>query len=566
MIKKVLGIATTLSIFICSDGQAAPFTRNGPFLLQSSTGTTKCLTVAGTGLTQATCNPQDPNQVWRSIQPSRSSSSSSGSSSTQRYYLFSPQNRLCVDAASNPLVLASCTPNATTQQWVSRSMGGTATATISAKVLIVSQKGCLTIPRAGIVDTQHPITAEACGIGLNQQFAQQYLASTNPQVTSKTKFKAISSKSKLATASSSSGSTNDPSALPPGFSGTFKHPGLLMNQEQLDLIKTRVAGNSDPQLKAYNALKASDLSSSSYEPHVYDQVSCDSASSNDHGCKDEMHDSTVAYTNALAWIVTGNAANAAESIKILNSWSSHLKSQHGGSNARLQAGWASSVWAEAAEIIRYGNGGTAGWSATDAAAFAKMLRDLYVPVVSQESYKNNWLYVQAQGLISMGVFLDDPELFNKGIEQSRQNLSGYINSDGTGQETCRDSRFWHQIMGMNAAVDIAEIAFQQGVDLYTEQADLLTKGFEFHANLLVSGQKANCSSAGGFSGGDNPNEYPGGWEVVYNQFVTRRGGTMSMTKNYLDKIRPTGFDHITAWETLTHGEIGGAGGLSTTQQ
>src|SRR5262249_23398990 len=51
-----------------------------------------------------------------------------------------------------------------------------------------------------------------------------------------------------------------------GPAGGFRHPGVLVNREQLDLIKKRVADGTEPQKSAFEQAKSSDLGSLSYTP------------------------------------------------------------------------------------------------------------------------------------------------------------------------------------------------------------------------------------------------------------------------------------------------------------
>ena len=88
---------------------------------------------------------------------------------------------------------------------------------------------------------------------------------------------------------------------------------------------------------------------------------------------EHLDDARAAYTHALLWAYTGNQANANKAIEIMNAWSSTLteikfdqpRRPDNGSqiwaNGKLQAGWGGSLFARAAEIIRYTG---AGWSST----------------------------------------------------------------------------------------------------------------------------------------------------------------------------------------------------------
>jgi hypothetical protein len=72
-------------------------------------------------------------------------------------------------------------------------------------------------------------------------------------------------------ASSSATDTNSTKAAPApavGAAAGFHHPGVLLNQLQLDLIKTRVAAGTEPQKSAFEAAKASTLGALSYTPQA----------------------------------------------------------------------------------------------------------------------------------------------------------------------------------------------------------------------------------------------------------------------------------------------------------
>ena len=65
-----------------------------------------------------------------------------------------------------------------------------------------------------------------------------------------------------------------------------------------------------------------------------------------------MNDAISAYTHALLWAANRDSRHAEKAIEVMDAWSGILK-KHNNSNAPLQAGWAASVWARAAEIVRF---------------------------------------------------------------------------------------------------------------------------------------------------------------------------------------------------------------------
>ena len=156
----------------------------------------------------------------------------------------------------------------------------------------------------------------------------------------------------------------------------FQHPGVLLNRTQLDLIKQRVAAGTEPQKTAFAALLASPLADLAYAPSPRATVECGSYSKPDLGCKDERRDSAAAYSQAIAWCVTGNARYARNAIRIMNAWATTLTGGHTNSNGPIQAAWSASVWPRAAEIVRHTSDF---WAPEDIARFEKMLVKQYVP-------------------------------------------------------------------------------------------------------------------------------------------------------------------------------------------
>src|SRR4051812_16570280 len=113
-----------------------------------------------------------------------------------------------------------------------------------------------------------------------------------------------------------------------GEDAGFVHPGVLVNRAQLDLIKQRVRDGAEPQKTAFAALLESPLAALDYTPTPRASVDCGSYSKPDLGCKDERRDATAAYSQAIAWCVTGNEKYARNAIAIMNAWASTLTGGH----------------------------------------------------------------------------------------------------------------------------------------------------------------------------------------------------------------------------------------------
>ncbi len=193
----------------------------------------------------------------------------------------------------------------------------------------------------------------------------------------------------------------------------FRHPGILLNRAQLDLIKQRVADGIEPQKTAFAALLKSPLADLGYTPSPRATIECGPYSKPDLGCKDERRDATAAYTQALAWCVTGNEKYARNAIRIMNAWANIFTGGHINDNGPAQAAWAGSVWPRAAEIIRYD---CEFWAKGDIARFQTMLVQQYVPSVINGCDENgNKELAMAEALINIGVFNDDRVTFAAGV-------------------------------------------------------------------------------------------------------------------------------------------------------
>ena len=335
--------------------------------------------------------------------------------------------------------------------------------------------------------------------------------------------------------------------LRPAFAKTdfstvpFQHPGILLNRAQLDLIKQRVAAGAEPQQTAFAALLASPYAALDYAPSPRATVECGPYSKPDLGCKDERRDAVAAYSQALAWYVTGNERYARNAIRIMNAWANTLSGGHTNENGEAQAAWAGSVWPRAAEIIRYTSNF---WQPEEIARFRKMLVTQYVPsLVNGADENGNKELAMAEALINIGVFNDDRVTFANGVRmwRGRAPCVIYLKSDGPApiappngltesakwsnknklipyvdgllQETMRDPH--HANMAFSSIVNAAETARQQGLDLYGEQGARIMAALEYQAQYLAP-NSAQAPEKLEF-------DLEPTWEIAFNHFHGRLG-------------------------------------------
>ena len=364
-------------------------------------------------------------------------------------------------------------------------------------------------------------------------------------------------------------------------SPAFRHPGVLVNRDQLDFVKAQVTAGAPPWKAAFDKARTSGLGSLAYTPHPHDSVGCGAVSNPDIGCSDEKNDAAAAYTQALLWYLSGNETYAKNAVAILNAWSAVMK-VHYLSNAPLQSGWCGSLFPRAAEIMRYTY---SGWAAADIQRFSSMLNGAYVPYIIDGSCSNgNWELAMIEALTNIGVFLDDTTMFNKAVSMWRARVPAYFYlatdgplpvppancgttsatalssfwygqttfADGLCQETCRD--FGHTQYGLASTINAAETALNQGVDLYGEQSKRIIAAMELHAGIIVGQPVPSWLCGGNPSVSTSPM-----WEIGYNHYHNRMGFALPFTNTLIGRIRPTGTDHHMDWETLTHAQVGSAG-------
>jgi Alginate lyase len=382
----------------------------------------------------------------------------------------------------------------------------------------------------------------------------------------------------------------------------FQHPGVMLSQTQLDYMKIMVTAHQDPFYSAFIKAQNSSSGSLTYVPTGPPAISnglivCGSTSNPNYGCSTSDDDGTAAYLQALLWYITGNQTYANNAIGIMDYYAKNVVGYGnvGGqniagvgnvssSNTPLQSAWDSQKWPRAAEIIRYSN---AGWPDADAKAFGQWMNTIMVPqLINGSSSNGNWEISMIEGLINIGVYNDDRATFNTGVTYWKQRIPATFyyhtdggkpvpaprgtadwygqtafdpSMDGVQQETCRD--FGHAQYSISGALDAAETALIQGVNLYQDSGsnaqNRLTAALEFNAYYLLNNPvPPSLCDAAAVPNTISLQVYPVD-EIGYNEYHNRLGVNLPYTMQYLQSTirqlpNPTEY-HIMVYESLTHG-------------
>lgn len=361
------------------------------------------------------------------------------------------------------------------------------------------------------------------------------------------------------------GENNGEKITPQTF--VFVHPGSISSKKDLDFIKYKINEGAQPWTNVF--LKVKNLATRGSNALVYVN------SKNQNQANISKNEAKKAYANALAWYFTDQEIYAKQAIAILNSWAGLQGFSSGSDQDKLQAGWIGALLGPAAEIMR----GYSGWVTTDMQAVQKMFRRAFYPQLkTASSWNGNVDLTQIDALMSIAIFNEDEDAFRLGIKRFKTRVPAYFflssdtkvpsiqgdggNTDvfwhnpikwvdGLTQETCRDNNH-HSQYGMASALHAAEMAWNQGIDLYTPNAERFIAVMELMATQILTGEmQGTCDN------NNTTSDLYATWEIGYNHYHNRKGRDLPNTKKLIiEQVRIKGeSDWNIFYETLTHANI-----------
>eukprot|EP00878_Enallax_costatus_P024210 GHUV01025815.1.p1 GENE.GHUV01025815.1~~GHUV01025815.1.p1 ORF type:complete len:268 (+),score=78.55 GHUV01025815.1:397-1200(+) len=254
----------------------------------------------------------------------------------------------------------------------------------------------------------------------------------------------------------------------------------------------------------------------------------------------------MVYQQAVMWIVTNDERYARNAATIIDAWSTQNRAFHG-KNAPLEGGWGMASFARAAELLKYT---WPGWQSSGVEGrYISWVKSLVMPNLQHEMLNRlpmaNWQATVAEALAQLSILTGDRSLWDQAMSWWHKVMDVYITPCGECQETKRD--MFHSQFGLGGLIQLAEMAWQQGVDLYSYRNNQLFTAMEFHAYITNGGKPKECCyelKGIGF--------LPCGWEVGYNHYKGRMGWEMPNTAAMLAKHRPEKYVFHWGLGTLTH--------------
>jgi len=352
---------------------------------------------------------------------------------------------------------------------------------------------------------------------------------------------------------------------------TWTHPGTLDGTIELEYVKTRLAAKAEPYTFEFQTMRNNEGGLSKAPAP---QVTIDANSGAADAARD---DARRAYGNALAWKLTGDKAYADQAVAYLKAWSVLQSITATNDQKKLVGGWLGSLWGPAADLML----GYPGWAAADVEAFRAMLKRAFYPVLNTAStWNGNVDLHQICAMLALAVVNEDEAEFQLGLTRLSKRIPAYfyLESDGTPpaisgsngdidafwsnptkwvdgltQETCRDNNH-HAQFAMSGALGAMEIAWHQGVDVYSLYQARMVPAME-----LMGLQSFSGSMQGTCANNTASADVYDTWEIGYNHFHGRLGlalpNTLAMIRGKVRSYASNPGSWNIFYESLTHADI-----------
>ncbi len=275
-----------------------------------------------------------------------------------------------------------------------------------------------------------------------------------------------------------------------------------------------------------------------------------------------------AFESALRWKVSGDIRYADQAVRFLNAWSSTMTTLTGDADRFLASGLYGFTWAATAEIMRT----YSGWAAADVAAFQNYLLSIYYPMEHDfitnhngayvTNYWANWDLANLEGMMGVGIFCDRHDvyqeamnyLYNGGGNGALDKIVYYLFPGNLAQweESGRDQG--HTVLGMELFGDIAQMAWNQGDDLFSYRNNQFLAAAEYVAKYNLGydvpfewqvwqygapGVWGGWQTMTTVSSASRPNNAPA-FELIYSHYASLEGFAAPYSWQRVKALRPEG--------------------------
>lgn len=264
----------------------------------------------------------------------------------------------------------------------------------------------------------------------------------------------------------------------------FVHPGINQTSQDLAYMKELILKGKQPWKRAFERLKKETDTNFVAQPFAH--VLRGPYGNPNIGGNELMNSANMAYNCAILWYITEDKAYADKAINIINAWSPVLW-DFDYNDAKLLGALTGYKFCNAAEILRYTN---SGWKKEDIDQFSNMLLTVYYPLLRYyfPTANGNWDGAITHTILSIAIFTDNRQMFNNAVNHFLHghvngSIFKYIYPNGQCQESGRDQG--HVQLGLGQFAGAAQVAYTQGVNLYSIGDNRLALGFEYTAKFIL---------------------------------------------------------------------------------
>lgn len=233
----------------------------------------------------------------------------------------------------------------------------------------------------------------------------------------------------------------------------------------------------------------------------------------------------------IMYLCTKNNDYAKKAINLQDGWNITCKTFKG-SNAPLECAWGSICMLRSIEILKYTYNDFVNFKGFEE-RFKNFVNKIILPNLTNRyneilKWNNNWILTIQEALLQYYLYNNDITNANRIVSEFKGVISKCITQQcGLCTETTRD--LIHSQFQLGSLVQIAELCWHQGVDLYSINNNIIHKCLEYHANIL---------------NGNIPNEVkkedikdvwfmPSVWDIAYNHYINRLSNGMPHTDKLL---------------------------------
>jgi hypothetical protein len=305
------------------------------------------------------------------------------------------------------------------------------------------------------------------------------------------------------------------------------HPATTLTRKQLSILQGSKVSNNVVHKDGFATLaKYCNLH---YMPRAMPIVDI-GAHGSGAGHDEFVGDAMQCYALVLLYIATKDERYVVTALNIQGQWQKTLK-EFKGSNAPLEMAWGSTCIVRAHELLKYQY---PKWSQQIETKFNEYIDKFVIPTLrgrytEVQKWNNNWILTIQEALIQVALFRNNVSEFNDIVEQYCKQLTKCIDlKEGSCTETYRD--LIHSQFQIASMIQIAEMCWHQGIDIYNHGGECLPKCMEFHASILN----------GNIPTGKTKEQLkdvwfmPSAWEVGYNHFSNRLKRQLPQTLTLLN--------------------------------